>query len=300
MQNGIIQTNGAKIFYSTTGQGSPIIILHGGPGFDHIHMLPFAEFADTYRIIFYDQRATGRSSSNVDADSITVNNFVNDLETLRIELNLNMPHLIGHSWGACLALHYAIKYPENISSMILLGTGGAGSKYFSGYLKNMQNQTPEHDRKALRKIATSAAYKNKDIETLSKYYRIAVKSLFHDKSLIKKLDLTLTKNTANNQADIARLLLNDLGEFDIHSELSRITCPTLIIQGEKDIFPPQAAYDVFKSLADSRLIFLENTGHFVFIEAPTKTFSTIRQFLANPASIPNSIPANLITEKTAD
>ncbi|MHC4243437.1 MAG: hypothetical protein ACYSU4_13605, partial [Planctomycetota bacterium] len=82
IEEGLIRVNKAQLYYKAMGHGEPIIVIHGGPGFDHIHMLPFGELASDYKVIFYDQRATGNSTGSVDSNSITVDNFVEDLEGL--------------------------------------------------------------------------------------------------------------------------------------------------------------------------------------------------------------------------
>ena len=104
IKEGFANVNDVQLYYKIIGEGEPIVVLHGGPGFDHNHMLPFVELANDYKVIFYDQRATGNSTGNVDVNSITVDNFVEDLEGLRKKLNLGRVTLVGHSWGAMLAM----------------------------------------------------------------------------------------------------------------------------------------------------------------------------------------------------
>ena len=73
-EEGTVSVNSVELYYKIMGEGEPVVVLHGGPGFDHIHMLPLGELARDYKIIFYDQRATGNSTGKVDANSITVDN----------------------------------------------------------------------------------------------------------------------------------------------------------------------------------------------------------------------------------
>lgn len=62
IKEGFIKIKDVELYYMILGKGEPVVILHGGPGFDHDHMLPMSEFAKDYKVIFYDQRATGNSS----------------------------------------------------------------------------------------------------------------------------------------------------------------------------------------------------------------------------------------------
>lgn len=127
IEEGTVRSNGVQLYYKIVGEGEPVVILHGGPGFDHNHMLPFGELAHDHKVVFYDQRATGNSTGALDSGSITVDNFVEDLEGLRKKLNPGKMNLLGHSWGAGLAMFYGIKYPaesEDLSFALSIGQFG--------------------------------------------------------------------------------------------------------------------------------------------------------------------------------
>jgi proline iminopeptidase len=292
-KEGTISLNGVELYYKIMGEGEPIVVLHGGPGLDHNHMLPLAELANNYKVVFYDQRMTGNSTGIPDADSITVNHFVQDLEEIRKQLKLGKMHLLGHSWGAGLAMFYSIKYPNNLSKLILLGCGGASTEYFGEHFENIQKNTSPEDSLTLKQIEQSQAFKNKEAKAFKQYYRIAVKPLFHDQSLPERLDWVYGKNTAKNQMKVANLLMKDLGEFDIYDKLSSIHCPTLIIQGDSDPSPCGSTYKVHKHIEGSKVIFLQDTGHFILHESPNQVFSIIRDFLKDDKSVTTSIPPGI-------
>jgi proline iminopeptidase len=278
IEEGLIRVNNAQIYYKAMGQGEPIIVVHGGPGFDHIHMLPFGELASDYKVIFYDQRATGNSTGSVDSNSITVDNFVEDLEGLRKALKLGNINVIGHSWGAALAAFYGIKYPQNLKTLILLGAG-ASSEYLDQYFKNIQSNTTPEDSFVLKQIAQSQAFKEKQVEAVQNYFQIAVKPLFHNQSKAEKLDLTFGKKTVKNQSQVNQLLFEEIRNFNIYNELSIIKCPTLIVHGDSDPLPVEAPRKIHQHIPRSRFVTLKQTGHFMFIESPDELFSIIRNFL---------------------
>ena len=293
IKEGFIDVKGGELYYKMMGRGEPVVVLHGGPGLDHNHMLPLAELADNYKVVFYDQRTTGNSTGIPDVDSITVSSFVQDLEEIRKQLKLGKMHLLGHSWGAGLAMFYSIKYPDNLKTLILLGCGGASSEYFGELFENIQKNTAEEDRLAMKEIEQSEAFKNRELEAFTKYYQIAVKPLFYDQSLPERERFTYGDNTAKHQQAVGELLMKDLGEFDIYDQLSSISCPTLIIQGDSDPSPCEGTYKVHKHIKGSRVVFLQDTGHFVLHESPDETFSVIRNFLKDDKSVRTSIPAEI-------
>ncbi|HEX9653891.1 MAG TPA: alpha/beta fold hydrolase, partial [bacterium] len=120
-EEGLRAINGTQLYCKVMGSGEPIVILHGGPGLDHTYLLPqMAELAKDYRLIFFDQRLAGRSASNVDSSAITLQNFIDDVEGVRREFNLEKMNLLAHSWGSFLALNYAITYPDHLKSLTLV------------------------------------------------------------------------------------------------------------------------------------------------------------------------------------
>jgi len=278
IEEGFVKVNNVRLYYKTIGEGGPVVILHGGPGFDHKHVLDFEVLGDAYNVIFYDQRATGNSTGEVNANSITVDNFVEDLEGLRKALKLKKMHVIGHSWGGGLGMFYGIKYPGNLKSLVLLGAAGS-SEFFGPYLKEMESRTSPEDKASLEEIAKSEAFAKGDIDAFERYYKIAVKPIFYNKSLIDTLDWGFSQKTVKNQRAVAELLMKDLGEYDILDELSVIKCPVLVVHGDYDCIPYEALYTVHTHLPQSQFVVLKDAGHFMFIESPDKLFSTIRSFL---------------------
>ncbi len=287
---GFIDVNAARLYYKTMGQGDPVVIVHGGPGFDHLHLLSMSKLAKDFKVVFYDQRATGYSGGEVDANSITLDNFVEDLEGLRQQLNLGKMNVIGHSWGGGLAMFYGLKYAHNLKSLILMASA-ASTEYFGRYVMNIQHNTLPEDNLAMNQLARSEAFKGKDPDAFQKYFRIVLKPYFYDPSAADCPDLTFTENTIKNQAEVGDLLRISLGNYDIHGGLAAIKCPTLIIHAEADPLPVEASYKVHKHIRGSKFVILEKAGHFMFIEAPEKLCAVVRDFIRDDKSVTTTIPA---------
>jgi proline iminopeptidase len=293
MEDGFADVNGIELYYKIFGRGAPVVILHGGPGFDHNSIIQLKELADDYRVIFYDQRASGNSSGDADSTSITVDNFVEDLEGLRRYLKLDKINIVGFSWGATLAMCYAIKYHENIKSLVIVSTGGASKDYFNDYFNTLKSRTTTEDREAMLEMEQSGSFRNNEEGAVQEYWRLILKPFFKDSSMVEKFDLTFGKNTAKNQAAIGKLLMDDMGDYDMHKDLEVIDCPTLILHGTYDAFPCETAYRVHKHIPSSRLVILEDAGHFMFIDAHDRFIPLIRRFLKDNKSVDNLIPENL-------
>ena len=124
---GYIQVGGGKIWYRVFGEGkgTPIMMLHGGPGGTSRSFYQFEEIGKDRPIIIFDQLGGGRSDYHTDSSLLTVDNFVEQVESVRKELGLTSFYLHGHSWGTALALEYYLKYPQAVKAISF------NSPYFS-------------------------------------------------------------------------------------------------------------------------------------------------------------------------
>jgi proline iminopeptidase len=111
-----------SLFVKVVGRGDPLLLMHGGPGADHTTMLPFRRLADRFTLVFYDHRGNGRSTGA--PSSMTWENLTADADALRQRLSFERWAVLGHSFGGHVALEYALRYPDRLSHLVLLDTGG--------------------------------------------------------------------------------------------------------------------------------------------------------------------------------
>ena len=115
IESGFVDANGVLIYYEALGHGQPLLILHGGPGASHDYFLPYLlPLARTNRVVFIDERGSGKSEKLEDPKGYTVENMVEDVEAVRQHLSLGKMNLLGHSYGGVLAEAYALKYQANL------------------------------------------------------------------------------------------------------------------------------------------------------------------------------------------
>src|SRR5271170_2594779 len=148
IQEGYVDAHGVLIYYTTFGRGEPLVILHGGPGASHVDFLPYLlPLARTNKLVFIDERGSGRSEKLEDVKQYTVENMATDVEAVRMALNLGKISLLGHSYGGVLAQAYALKYPDHLSHLVLASTF-ASTKEMNQVLSRIKNQMPK-DKLAL-------------------------------------------------------------------------------------------------------------------------------------------------------
>src|SRR5512141_2750598 len=111
-------TDGVKLWYTTAGRGSTIVVVHGGPGMDHKSLAADLEpLTRKHRLVYYDQRGGGRSTLPGDTKLLTIDHHVEDLESLRRHLGIEKMTILAHSFGPAIAALYAIKYPQHVDRM---------------------------------------------------------------------------------------------------------------------------------------------------------------------------------------
>src|SRR5512139_2012964 len=119
----LMQIRDASLFVKVVGQGYPLVLMHGGPSLDHTTLLPLEPLADQFTLVFYDHRCNGRSEG-AEVSSMTLENLTADADALRQALGFDQWAVLGHSFGGNVALEYALRYPQNLSRLVLMNTGG--------------------------------------------------------------------------------------------------------------------------------------------------------------------------------
>lgn len=266
--SGFVDINGTKLFYETMGEGEPIIFVHGGPGMNHEYFLPqMAPLADQYKLIFYDQRACGDSDVEVDTLSMTMAQFVDDLDAVRAHFGIEKMVLAGHSWGGLLAMWYAKTYPERLEKLILINSIGASREYTQEAQRILMDRYSEEDIELQNELVSSEAFRNGEPEAFLKVFRLSFKPTFYKSELLDELSLSLPEDPQKNQ-NLLRHLYPDLMNYDLHEELSKVDVPVLIFHGNFDGTPVISSVRLEEAFPRARLVEVPECGHWTFIEQP--------------------------------
>jgi len=129
------ETDSGILAYETFGDGTPVLIINGGPGMNSNGFSTLAKLLSTNnKVIIYDQRGTGKSQiENADDSSFTMDLMVQDIESLRQELGYENWIIFGHSFGGMLAYAYTAKHPERVKAMIQSHSGGMNLRNMSRF-----------------------------------------------------------------------------------------------------------------------------------------------------------------------
>jgi proline iminopeptidase len=278
IQQSYKQVNGVALYYTAMGMGEPIVVLPGGPGLDQSYLHPGLDPLSTkFRLISYDPRNTGKSKSVIDTLMLTAYQFVEDLEGLRKSFGINKMHLMGHSYGGLVAMLYATKYPDHLYSLTLISSGAADTSLSQAQAKTADERLSVQDKEAISKMTTSGYW---DTDTgRTQLFNILWKPYVFDKQKVSLIKNAVGDNTFVIMSNVSKSTKGYFFYDKLYQNLPLLSIPTLIIHGDYDPVPLEAAEKNHQAIRGSRLVVLKNCGHFPFIEQKQVFTETVMDFL---------------------
>jgi len=286
-REGYVQVTGGKIWYRILGEGSgtPVMMLHGGPGGTSRSFYQFASLGNDRPIIIFDQLGSGRSGYHTDTALLKVENFVEQVAALKTSLGLKEFYLHGHSWGTALALEYYLAHPEGVKAIIF------NSPYFSTSLWKKDADTlitklADTIQQAIKKGEaehdyTSAAYINAN-EVYAKNYGIRNTRLTSELDTAPAKANTFIYNHMWGPTEFTAV--GTLVHYERVQSLKQIKVPVLFITGEFDEARP-ATVQYFQSLVPgSKFVMIDGAGHGTMHDNREQNIKAIKDFLAETDS----------------
>ncbi len=285
---GYIPIGNTKLYYRETGNGQPLLLLHGGPDFDHTYLRPeMDQLSDRFRLIYYDQRGRGKSAENVLPEGVTIRSEVEDIEAVREHFGLENVSILGHSWGAVLALEYALQQPDRVSHLILMNAAPVSRADYLLLRRDRRARSPG-DIEQLKVLFAEAKYQEGDPDTVAAYYRIhfraALRRPEHLEKIIRRLRASFSKGGILKARTAERQLMHETwlsDEFNLLPQLRQLQIPTLVIHGDHDFIPVECAAHIARAIPGARFVLLKECGHFSYLECREEVYRTIEVFLDN-------------------
>lgn len=284
-----VPVSGASLYVRTIGQGAPVIVLHGGPDFDSSYLLPDLDrLQDAFRLIYYDQRGRGQSAVGIRPKDVTLVSDLDDLDRVRRHFRLKAPVLLGHSWGAVLALEYALRHPDRVSRLILMNPAPASAADVA-VLRKTYREALGADLERQRVILEGAAYRAGDPAAVAARYRIHFEHALYRSEDYEKLMAAMRAafmRQGKSGILMARAaedrLMHDTWEvpgYDLLPRLQNLLVPTLVLTGDHDFIPTEIAEHIARAIPGAKLVVLENCGHFAYLERPEEVRAALTGFV---------------------
>jgi pimeloyl-ACP methyl ester carboxylesterase len=279
-----ISIRGVSLNVKVYGHGYPLVLMHGGPGADLYTMMSFKPLSDHFTLVFYDHRCNGRSEG-AEISSMTMENLTADADALRQILGFEKWAVLGHSFGGYVALEYALRYPNSLTHLVLVDTGGdykwgrenapkvlsqrGFSPDFVKMASHLLNGQIEPDEMSSHLMKLGKAYNpHTGLHQLPHMLILALRLKLQPEALIFAAN-TYLKNWT---------VMDRLGEIQV---------PTLLLAGREEfIYPPEHQQELARRINNSRLVIIDRAGHNPQDEQPAKTLQAVREFLteAKPAN----------------
>jgi proline iminopeptidase len=284
---GFVAVDGARLFCRAVGEGPPIAVLHGGPDFDHTYLLPELDrLADSFQLVYYDQRGRGRSAAGVAPEDVSIASEMDDLDAVRRHFGFESVAVLGHSWGGLLAMEYAVRRRDRVSHLLLTNTAPASAEDWAVLRMHLAEGRPPGDVERMRKIAASAEYQAGDLEAESAYYRIHFRMTLRQPDLLEQLVGRLrahfTPETVLTARAIEQRLYDETSgvpDYELFPKLRSLDLPTLVLHGVDDFVPVALPTRIAEAVPQARMCVLDG-GHFSYLERPDEVREQVSALFA--------------------
>lgn len=264
-KTGFVEVDGAQIYYETAGSGLPLVMIHAGVSDNRQWNNEFAFFAQNYHVIRYDMRGYGRSNP-VEGEYSHMGDLAAVLEALEIH---DPVILMGCSMGGGLAMDFALKYPENVTALIMVGSGPSGLE--------LDVPTPTKFAEAEK------AYEAGDLDLLAEietqiWFDGSDRSAEQVNPEMRRLAYEMNRTALSHEArGLGKRLPNT--QTPAFDRLADLNIPVLIIIGEHDTPYILAAADyMMEKLPSARKVVIEDAAHLPNMDHPQEFQKIVESF----------------------
>ena len=282
VREGYIPVEGGRVWYRVVGNGrkTPLLVLHGGPGAPSYYLESLAALADDRPVVFYDQLGGGRSERPHDPKLWTVARFLRELAQVRAALHLRRVHIVGHSWGAQLAVEHALAGAPGIRSLTLASPSLSLPRWLADAAR-LRRRLPA----SVQAVLTS----NENAGTTdSPAYQRAVGAYYARYMSLTDPPPSASVNTeANFGTEVYATMwgpsefyaTGTLKTYDATPRLHRLHVPVLFTCGRFDEATPATVGSFARLVPHARFVVFEHSAHLAMIDEPARYTAVLRAFL---------------------
>ncbi len=275
------ELNGGHVAYTIAGQGPPMMVLTNTWGLERKRLQAIFKMLEPhFTMVYYDLRGMGDSSPASGPEDYGTAGARRELEALRLHLKLDKVYVLGWSAGAMNGLLYAAEHSDTLIGAVLVH----GLSYVDP--SEAQQVAEKHGAFFQRRtevlgglIGSQAPLAEKDAVVkrflVDEWFPYMCADREAGKALIKQYF-----EPGNYSWTHMFNMFSDLGTFDARGQLAKITCPTLLISGQEDVFPPEIVARDAKPMAKGSHVNLQRSGHFGFIEEPEAFLKAVLEWRA--------------------
>jgi proline iminopeptidase len=272
-----ITVPGAELWAGALGSGPPIIVMHGGLGFDHTYLRRGLDpLASNHTVVYYDLRGSGRSRLTRPAGRFSFPEHVADLDAVREALGAEKIIVFAHSFGGRVAQEYALSHSDRVSGLVLCGIDTHFDYPGMVVANALKRSTPEQFAAVQRALSGPLV----SDEEFSRIMRTILPLYYHDQRHLARGDYDFVQYRA---AAFNAATFEGLGQFNSRPRLPQLTVPTLVIAGADDWITPLecATRPLADAIPGAQLAVFEKSGHAPFLEETDRFLEVMNGWLAN-------------------
>ena len=278
---GLLPVRGGRIWYrvSGTGNGTPMVLLHGGPGAGSYYLKPFEDIGDDRPVVRYDQLGAGKSDRLSDTTLMNIPRFVEELDSLRRALKIVKWFLNGHSWGTVLALEYYKAHPEHVAGIVF-----GGSVFdWRAYARETEAWTKHLTDSSQRAITAWKQGGSPDAPGFKAATDEFYAQFVWRRPVMADLDSTMAgfgnEQYTYMQGAYEYVVTGTLKNYDARADLPRIQVPVLSTTGEFDEVGPETVEAHAKLIPSAKFVLYRDAGHVTSWDARDANVKDVREFL---------------------
>ena len=277
----LVDIGDTRLFVEERGAGRPLIILHGGPGLDHRMFGDYLDaLADNHQLIFVDQRSQGRSEQAPE-DTWSLKHMAEDVVKLADAVQLVEYVVLGHSYGALVALQNAVDFPGQ-AAMSIISSGFPSARFLDHVDMSLKSFEPAE----LREQVTASWEKETEVETAEQVAELLKDQLpFHFANPMDSLITEYGERASGTiySPDVLRFFAKqEYGGIEVEDRLGEVTQPTLVLAGRHDRACSVAASEAIAAgIPNSDMVVFENSAHMTFVEENHAYLAAVRKFLGS-------------------
>lgn len=272
------ESHGLDIYYRVFGEGEPFLVVGGGPGDNSNRYLSLCELLSSdFSCILVDQRGTGKSyPATYDASTLSIDLTLDDFEAIRKELDLETWHVLGFSYGGYLSSLYAHFFPTSVETLILLDSMGLNTAAFGHFRDNIFSGMSEEDQLKYEFWDDPVRKEADPDHALVERIRAMMPGYFYSREAA--LLVTETMTDADFNFELGNYIWPEIDErkLDLTKMGPAFTGPTLILHGRQDPLGESVALELRDYYKNADLVFIEQAGHYSWLEQPDKVLDAIR------------------------
>lgn len=276
-----LAVDGGNIWYKVSGAGTatPVVLLHGGPGYGSFYLKPMEALSDERPVVRYDQLGNGKSDRLTDTTKMTIAHFVAELEALRAKLGYDKLHVVGHSWGTILGYEYYKAHPQHVASLTLMSAAldiPTWEKNAKGFVRTLSDSA----QKAIAKAEKDNKYDSKEYEAANNEFM--AKYVVHN---IRQADWDSTMQTVGMeqymyfQGPSEYTIVGTLKRYNATPEFGKIAVPTLFTVGQFDEANPPTIKAQAKLVPNAQVVVIDSAAHLTMWDNEQQTVRAVREFL---------------------